>query len=86
MIVPSQIKKMPKVERARERLEKAINKLASAVEGQQASISSSSIPDAALIQKVKDLESENASLYKSNKLVSQRLEAAISQLEFLVRD
>ena len=77
---------MPKVERARERLEKAINKLASAVEGQQASISSSSIPDAALIQKVKDLESENASLYKSNKLVSQRLEAAISQLEFLVRD
>ena len=83
MIVPSRIKKMPKVDRARERLEKAINNLALALEGQKVSGNSNSASDDALVNQIKELQSENDSLYQSNKLISSRLETAISQLETL---
>ena len=83
MIVPSQIKKMPKVDRARERLEKAINNLALALEGQKVSGHINSASDDALVNQIKELQAANDSLYKSNKLISSRLETAISQLETL---
>ena len=90
----SSIKKASKVERARARLESAVDHLESIVKNiplhssdkKRLTSSKGNRQIDQLSEKIKTLEAENLSLNDLNKLVCSRLEIAIGRLKALIGD